>query len=131
MSKARLWQDPVLFWTDIVDGLPPPAENVEKLIAAHALDHLGAALEQQAKNAEAVAYFQRAVKIEPRYIPTYAHMAVAYAALGDLAEAEASLKKAVEIDPHSAPAQFALGQFYLIQDRLICSVGSYAKSRGP
>jgi Flp pilus assembly protein TadD len=117
VSKARLWQDPVLFWSDIVDGLPPPAENVEKLIAAHALDSLGAALAQQAKNAEAVACFQRAVKIEPRYIPTYAHMAVAYAGLGDLAEAEASLKKAVEINPYSAPAQFALGQFYLIQDR--------------
>ncbi len=118
VSKARLWQDPVLFWTDIVDGLPPPAENVEKLIAAHALDSLGAALEQQAKNAEAIACLQGAVKIEPRYITAYGHMAVAYAGLGDLAEAEASLKKALEVNPQSARAQFALGQFYLIHDRL-------------
>ena len=118
VSKARLWQNPVLYWTDIVDGLPPPAENVEKLIAAHALDSLGAALQQQAKNAEAVACLQRAVEIEPRYITAYAHMAVAYAGLGDLAQAEASLKRAVEINPHSAHGQFALGQFYLLHDRL-------------
>jgi protein O-mannosyl-transferase len=118
VSKAKLWQDPVQFWTDIVDGLPPPAENVEKLIAAHALASLGAALGEQSKHAEAVAFLQRAVKIEPRYMPAYAHMAVAYAGLGDMAEAEASLKKAVEVNPQSAHAQFSLGQFYLIQDRL-------------
>jgi tetratricopeptide (TPR) repeat protein len=48
------------------------------------------------------------------------HTAYAYGhcRLGDLSEAEASLKKAVEVNPYSAPAQFALGQFYLIHDRL-------------
>ena len=69
VSKARLWQDPVLFWTDIVDGLPPPAENVEKLIAAHALDSLGVALHRQGKNAEAVPTFRRGLEISPVYIP--------------------------------------------------------------
>jgi protein O-mannosyl-transferase len=118
VSKARLWQDPVLFWTDIVDGLPPPAENVEKLIAAHALDSLGVALHRQDKNVEAVATFRRVLEISPLYMPSYVNLAAAYAALGDTAEAEATVKKAVEIEPQAPRAQFALGEFYLKQNRL-------------
>jgi protein O-mannosyl-transferase len=118
VSKANLWKDPVLFWTDIVEGLPSPAENVEKLIAAHALDSLGVALHRQGKNVEAVPTFRRGLEISPAYMPSYVNLAAAYAALGDTAEAEASLKKAVEIEPQAPRAQFALGEFYLKQDRL-------------
>jgi protein O-mannosyl-transferase len=118
ISKASLWNDPVLFWTDIVDGLPSPAENVEKLIAAHALDSLGIALHRQDKNVEAIATFRRGLEISPVYVPSYVNLAAAYAALGDTAEAEASVKKAVEIEPQAPRAQFALGELYLKQDRL-------------
>ena len=118
VSKSKLWQDPVAFWKDIVDRLPPYKENVEKRITIDALDALGVALERQAKTAEAITLFRRALQIDYLYIPSYVNLAAAYMALGDTAEAEASLKKAVDIDPKSAPAQFALGEFYVIQERL-------------
>ena len=118
VSKANLWKDPVLFWTDIVDGLPSPAENVEKPIAAHALDSLGVALHRQDKNVEAIAIFRRVLEISPLYMPSYVNLAAAYAALGDTADAEATVKQAVEIEPQAPRAQFALGELYLKQDRL-------------
>jgi protein O-mannosyl-transferase len=118
ISKSKLWQDPVAFWKDIVDTLPPYKGNVEKRITVDALDGLGVALERQAKNAEAITLFRRALEIDYLYIPSYVNLAATYMALGDTAEAEASLKKAVDIDPKSAPAQFALGEFYVIQEKL-------------
>jgi protein O-mannosyl-transferase len=118
ISKAKLWQDPVRFWTDIVDGLPPPTANVEKQIALHALDSLGVALVRQAKNSEAVAIFRRGLIIDPLYVPTQANLAAAYEGLGDIPAALSALKKAVETNPDSAAAQVALAEFYLRQDRL-------------
>jgi tetratricopeptide (TPR) repeat protein len=118
VSKANLWRDPVLFWSDMVEGLPPSADNVEKQICLHGLDSLGVAQHRQGKNVEAVAIFRRGLEIDPFYIHSYVNLAAAYAALGDTAEAEATLKRAVEIEPQAPHAQFALGEFYLKQDRL-------------
>ncbi|MGO9567506.1 MAG: tetratricopeptide repeat protein [Desulfomonilaceae bacterium] len=118
VSKANLWRDPVLFWSDVVEGFPIYDENVEKQIGLHALDSLGVALHKQGKNVEAVETFRRVLEISPLYMPSYVNLAAAYAALGDTAEAEASVKKAVEIEPQAPRAQFALGEFYLKQDRL-------------
>jgi tetratricopeptide (TPR) repeat protein len=118
ISKAKLWQDPVLFWTDIVEERPIYSGNVEKRIALDALNNLGVALHRQDKNEEAGAILRRAVRINPSYIPSYVNLAAAYAALGDTAEAEATVKQAVEIEPQAPRAQFALGELYLKQDRL-------------
>lgn len=130
VSKANLWRDPVLFWSDIVEGLPPYAENVEKQIRLHALDSLGVALHRQGKNLEAVATLRRGLEISPIYIPSYVNLAAAYLALGDTAEAEASMKKAVEIEPQAPRAQFALGEFYLKQDRLSEALFHMQKAAG-
>jgi len=117
VSKSKLWQDPVAFWTDIVDGLPPYHENVEKRSMVDRLDNLGVALLGQMRASEAVTIFRRALEINYLYIPSYVNLAAAYMALGDTVEAEASLKKAADIDPQSADAQFALGEFYIFQER--------------
>jgi Flp pilus assembly protein TadD len=118
VSKANLWKDPVRFWTDIEERLPLYSENVEKHISLHILDSLGVALHRQGKNVEAVTIFRRALDFNPLYFPTYVNLAAAYTALGDAMEAEASLKKAVEAQPQAPRAQFALGEFYLTQEKL-------------
>jgi Flp pilus assembly protein TadD len=118
VSKSRLWQDPVAFWKDIVDGLPPYKGNVEKRITVDALDGLGVALKRQAKHAEAVTLFRRALEIDGLYAPSYVNLAATYMELGNATEAEASLKNAAELHPPSAQAQLALGEFYVIHDRL-------------
>jgi protein O-mannosyl-transferase len=118
VSKANLWKDPILFWSDIVEGLPPYAQNVETRICLHALDSLGVALYRQGKNREAVATFQRGLEINPSYMPSYVNLAAAYAALGETAEAEAAVKRAVEIEPRAPRAQFALGEFLSKANRL-------------
>jgi protein O-mannosyl-transferase len=118
VAKSKLWKDPVAFWTDIVDGLPPYQENVEKRSMVDRLDNLGVALLRQMRASQAVTNFKRALEINYLYIPSYVNLAAAYMALGDTAEAEASLKKAADIDPQSSDAQFALGEFYVVQERL-------------
>jgi protein O-mannosyl-transferase len=118
VSKAKLWQDTVRFWTDVVEELPFSEQHLEKRIRVHALNNLGVALQSQDKNEEARNILRRAVRINPSYSPSYVNLAALYEGLGEIPEAESSLKKAVEIDPDSVEGQFALAQFYLRQDRL-------------
>jgi Flp pilus assembly protein TadD len=117
VSKSKLWNDPVAFWSDIVERLPPHNKNIEKRAAADALDNLGVALHEQGRQADAIAFFRRAIDIQPLYPYAYVHMAVSYEALGDGTEAESSLKKALEIHPNSADSQFALAELYMSQKR--------------
>ncbi len=118
ISKAKLWQDPVAFWTDIVEGLPPPAVNVEKETPLGALKNLGVALMRQERASEAVVVLRRAAEIDPRLEALHVLLGMAYDQLGNISEAESTLKRAAEIDPASENAEFALGQLYLKQDRL-------------
>jgi protein O-mannosyl-transferase len=118
ISKAKLWQDPVAFWRDIVDGLPAYNENVEKRVTADALNGLGSTLLKEARASEAVTILRRAAEIDPQYKGMYVNLGVAYAQLGDMSEAESTLKRAVEIDPAPENAEFALAKFYMTQDRL-------------
>ncbi|MEW6111056.1 MAG: tetratricopeptide repeat protein [Thermodesulfobacteriota bacterium] len=117
VSKSELWNDPVAFWTDIVESLPSHAKNIEKRVAADSLDNLGVALQERGRQAEAIALFRRAIEVQPLYPYAYLHMAVSHEALGDSTEAELSLKKALEIHRNSADSQFALAELYMSQQR--------------
>ena len=117
-SKAKLWQDPVAFWTDIVEGLPPYHENVEKRSMVDRLYNLGVALLRQTRASEAIVFFHRAAEIDSQYMELYVSLGMAYAQLGDTWEAESTLKRAVEMDPFPENAEFALAIFYLTHERL-------------
>jgi Flp pilus assembly protein TadD len=118
VSKSKLWNDPVAFWSDIVEGLPSHDKNVEKRVAADALDNLGVALQEQGRQAEAIALFRRAIEVQPLYPYAYVDMAISYAALGDNTQAESSLQQSIRLFPKSADSQFALAKFYMSQGRL-------------
>jgi len=119
VSKSKLWGDPVAFWDDLLEGLPPSgSNNLEKRVRIDVLDNLGVALHRQARQSDAVELFQKALQIDSLFIPSYVHLAVSYSALGDKEKAESSLKKAIEIHPDAIDAQFALAEFYINQHRL-------------
>ncbi|MEW6533908.1 MAG: tetratricopeptide repeat protein [Thermodesulfobacteriota bacterium] len=117
VSKSKLWNDPIAFWNDIVERLPSHAKNIERRVAADALDNLGVALYEQGRQVEAIALFRRAIEIQPLYPYAYVHLAVSHEALGNSKEAESSLKKALEIQPNSVDSQFALAELYTSQQR--------------
>ncbi|MBI4966431.1 MAG: tetratricopeptide repeat protein [Desulfomonile tiedjei] len=118
ISKARLWQDPVAFWTEIVDGLPLNHEKLEKRVIVDALGNLGTSLQRQAKVSEAISILRRAAGIDPLYARTHLALGVAHSQLGEMSEAESALKRAVETDPSSAAARFGLAELYLTQDKV-------------
>lgn len=108
-SKAEDWRDPVLFWKKVVEQLPPLGENIEKEGTRQALNHLGFSLSKAGRSAEALEWHRKALTLSTGNDRTYAFMANAYIAMGDLAQAEAAYGKALGISPRNAEAHAALG----------------------
>jgi tetratricopeptide (TPR) repeat protein len=63
----------------------------------------------QADYAQAVAYYETAISLEPRVILPHVNVSFAYNALGENTKAEQSLRKACDIDPDSLEANLNLG----------------------
>jgi len=117
VSKARVWTNPVAFWSEIVDRLPPEGVNPGQLIAVHSLVQLGSALRARQRSREALDVLQRALTIEPQDAAILSLLGMAFQDVGDLEAAESSLQKAVELNPRSSASQFALGRFLVDRDR--------------
>jgi len=118
ISRARLWQDPILFWTEIVQGFPTHEENMEKGITTHGLNNLAGELQKKNKHSEAVALLDRSLEVDPSLSATYIGLGNSYVALGDWEKGESYLKKAVEMKPDAEVARYALAIFYLSEGRL-------------
>lgn len=58
---------------------------------------------------EAVASYDRALKIEPRAVMVMVNASIAYSRMGEVAKAENSLQKALRTAPENAPALFNMG----------------------
>lgn len=118
VSKANLFRDPVLFWTDIVKRFPPFDRKMERFTYVQALGSLGAALQSQGRKSDAAEIYEEVLRIDPLQSGTNAQLGLAYAQLGKMTEAQSFLERAVEIAPDSVSAQFALASFFQTQDRL-------------
>ena len=100
-SKAHAWNDPVEFWSEIVQNLPPNME-AERHPSAQALTNLGIALRDRNKYPEAISCFERSLEIRPDAPLTHANLAFVYARTGKTGEAEELFKKAVSRFPDSS-----------------------------
>ncbi|MFW6147397.1 MAG: tetratricopeptide repeat protein, partial [Thermodesulfobacteriota bacterium] len=80
----------------------PHLRNVSanKEFAARLPLHLGIAYKQKAQLGRAIAYFKRAVKINPRNIKTYLHLAETFYRVGDKRQAREYAAKAVNTMPN-------------------------------
>jgi membrane associated rhomboid family serine protease/Flp pilus assembly protein TadD len=77
----------------------------------------GDELLSQNRVVEAIADFQRAIRVKPNYIPAHLALAYAYSSIPNYVQAEAELKKALELDPQNATAHYNLGFVYLNEQR--------------
>lgn len=86
------------------------------------LNHLGCACLSLGRPRDAIAYFDRAQKVEPHDDLAYVNRIAAYAALGDHEQAELMFYLAVEIDEDQPDAYFHLAESLIdrqITDRAI------------
>lgn len=89
----------------------PPLGNPE----AHYL--LGCYYQERGREAEAVAEFQKVLRIDPEYVRAYNGLGVSYDRLGDFPRAMAAYRKALELNPALDYVQNNLGYSYLLQGR--------------
>jgi membrane associated rhomboid family serine protease/Flp pilus assembly protein TadD len=77
----------------------------------------GDALLSQNRPVEAIADFQRAIRVKPDYVPAHLALSYAYSFIPNYVQAEAELKQVLELDPQNATAHYALGFIYLNEQR--------------
>jgi len=66
---------------------------------------------------DAIAEFQRAIRVKPDYVPAHLALAYTYSFIPNYVQAEAELKKVLELDPQDTTALYNLGFIYLNEQR--------------
>ena len=77
----------------------------------------GDLLLSQNRPVEAIAEFQRAIRVKPNYVPAHLALAYAYSLIPNYVQAEAELKRVLELDPQDTTALYNLGFIYLNEQR--------------
>jgi tetratricopeptide (TPR) repeat protein len=86
--------------------------------SAPLLNDLGLVYAGRKQNNQAIAYFQRAMRLRPNYPDAHLNLGLVYDAMGKTSEAELQLRAAVALEPLSVQARNELGNFYLHAGRL-------------
>jgi superkiller protein 3 len=69
------------------------------------------------KPLDAIANFQRAIRVKPDYIPGHLALAYTYGLIPNYVQAEAEFKRVLELDPQDATARYNLAFVYLNEQR--------------
>jgi superkiller protein 3 len=93
-----------------------------------AYNGLGAILQSRGRIDEAIAQYQKAIAIDPRYAEARFNLALALYARERVDEAIAQLQQAVEIQPDFAEAQGGLGAALVRRGRLDEAIAHYRKA---
>jgi len=81
------------------------------------LNNLGLLRTKQKRYAEAIEFFERAIRERPLYASARKNLAAAYAEMGQTADADHEFRAAVTLAPLNTDARNAYGQFLLGQGR--------------
>jgi protein O-GlcNAc transferase len=96
------------------------------LTAAH--NNLGALLKEQGKVDQAMAHFQEALRIDPRFADAFCNMGNGYREFGCHEDAIRCYEEAIRIDPCSGEALSNLGGVLREQGRLLEAVANYKRA---
>ncbi len=99
VSKAGLWQDPLIFWRDIVAHFPENAPHLENRSRVQALNTVGFHLQRKERYAEAIDYHEKALDLPNRREGSSSFLGKAYLALGRLDDAERMFRLAIQANP--------------------------------
>jgi tetratricopeptide (TPR) repeat protein len=98
----------------------PAAETVVELFAR------GVSLEEDPSSAaEAIASYQKVLKLDPDYAPAHINLGTLYYNQSDYEQAEAHYRKAIEADPRYALAYFDLGNVLDETQRVDEAIAAY------
>ena len=84
---------------------------------APTLNNLGLIRSHQKRYAEAIALFQQAMALRPKYMDPYKNLANTYAEMGRIEDADREFRQAVALDPLSSDARNTYGHFLLDHGR--------------
>ncbi len=93
--------------------------------AAEAHFHLGNALRQQGRLADAAESYRRAAALAPRAFHVFVDLGLTLQLLGDHAAAETAFRRALALDPRSPGAHLGLGIALADQGRLEAAIAAY------
>lgn len=103
-ERNKVWRSGLEFWANIVDNAPGKSR---------AYNNYGVELSQNQKRfADAIPYFEHAIRMDKFYRDPYNNLAVAYAATHQLDRAIATLAAVLQICPH-AEAYNNLASFFI------------------
>ncbi len=95
MSKAALWQDPLIFWKDVVAHFPEDGPHLENRSRVQALNMVGFYLQRKERYAEAIEYHEKALELPNRREASSSFLGKAYLALGRVDDAERMFRLAI------------------------------------
>jgi protein O-mannosyl-transferase len=84
---------------------------------APTLNNLGLVRSHQKRYTEAIALFQQAMALRPKYMDPYKNLANTYAEMGRIEDADREFRQAVALDPLSSAARNTYGHFLLDRGR--------------
>ena len=106
--RNEVWSNPVRLWLDA-------AEKAPAIWVPHVM--LGAALQEQGANKEAVVAYRRALLLRPVEKVTHMRLGLALAELGQLDEARATFERLLALDPKAAVGHNGLGAVATLEGR--------------
>ncbi len=106
--------------------LTPPANSAvgEQLVY---YNNVGIALLEQFNFKEAIAQFDRCLKLDPSFVPALVNSGLAHYYLQEYPQAEEIIKKALTFDPRQPTALFALGMLYRNRNEVESSTETFKR----
>jgi tetratricopeptide (TPR) repeat protein len=102
-ERNKVWRSDYTLWGDCIKKSPNKARP---------LSNYGKALTDTGHPSEALAYFDKAIKVNPHFYAAYCNRGTAYDALGNYKQAIADFDRAIEINPNYAKAYSNRGTEY-------------------
>ena len=102
--------------------MTPNASGSKALVvspgSAQLLNNLGLVCAGKKQNDEAIAYFERSIRLRPNYTDAHLNLGRLYKDMGKTPEAELQLRAAAALAPLNVQTRNELGNFYLTAGRL-------------
>jgi protein O-mannosyl-transferase len=108
-KQAAIYQNVETCWGDAVDNNPN---------SWMAQNSYAVALSSRNRPEEAIAHFQKALEIDPKYVLAYSNLSYALLRVGRVNESAFYLGKALELDPADASSHFNLANTLLQMGRM-------------
>ena len=117
--RNRVWQDPLVLWSDVVSKSP---------YNYRAYYNLGNVMQRRGYLDESQAQYEKAIKLSPGFAVAHENLGLVLEEKGRIPDAYQHYKKAVQINPRDANIQNNFGQILLQMGRLKEAAGHFSRA---